>query len=63
MKIYQTIYHTRQFIVTVVRDSEIVNICIYDKTGEDWVTLAEAAYHNVSDLQALKNTRNKFKLY
>ncbi len=62
MELYHTFYHTKRFIVTVTRDSNLVDICIYDKTGEDFVTLAEDNYCNVSDLQALKNTRSKFKL-
>ena len=62
MKLYHKLYHTRKYIVTVTRDSEIVDICIYDKTGDQFVTLAENTCAEVSDLQALKITRKKFNL-
>ncbi|AUR84773.1 hypothetical protein NVP1063O_106 [Vibrio phage 1.063.O._10N.261.45.C7] len=56
------LYHTRKHIVTITRDSEIVDVCIYDKTGEQFVTLAEHTCSEVSDLQALKVTRKKFNI-
>jgi hypothetical protein len=62
MKLYHTLYHTKQFIVTITRDSEIIDVCVYDKTGGEFVTLAEHTDYEVSDLQALKNTRKKFNL-
>ena len=62
MKLYHTFYHTSRHIVTVTRVSEIVDICIYDKTGDVFITLAENTCYDVSDLQALKITRKKFNL-
>ena len=62
MKLYHTLYHTRKYIVTITRDSEVVDICIYDKTGTEFVILAEHTCFEVSDLQALKITREKFNL-
>lgn len=41
---------------------DIVDICIYDKAGDEFLTLAEYTCNNVSDLQALKITREKFNL-
>lgn len=62
MNIYATYYQTRRMIVSVTRDRSIVDIIIYDKTGEEFSTLAESTYSNVSDLQALKLTRKQFGL-
>ena len=62
MKLYHTLYHTRKYIVTVTRDNGVVDVCIYDKTGAEFVTLAEQTCFEVSDLQALKITREKFNL-
>lgn len=62
MKLYHAVYHTRKHIVTITRDNEIVDVCVYDKTGEQFVTLAEYTCAEVSDLQALKITRKKFNI-
>ncbi len=62
MKLYHTFYHTLRFVVTVTRNDNIVDILIYDKTGEDFKELACATFEDVSDRQALKLTRKSFSL-
>lgn len=62
MELYHTFYETNSFVVSITRDNNIVDVCIYDKTGEDFKTLAEDTHTNLSDLQALKLTRLNFNL-
>lgn len=61
-KLYHTFYSTNCFVVSVTRNNEVVDICIYDKTGVIFKELACATFENVSDKVALKLTRESFGL-